>query len=291
MSSPLPSGGSVYFTEARPSEGGRYVIVEVRADGSLRDVTPAGYGARTLAHEYGGLCHAVRDGVLWFSNFADQRLYRIDPGGEPRPITAEPPLPMAWRYADPVLSPDGRHVVCIRERHGENSPHDVVNEIVAIPADGQGEPLVLASGHDFYAAPTPSPDGSRLAWICWDRPNMPWDGTELYEAEVDGDLRPGPTRLVAGGQEESVIQPRYSPAGELHYISDRTGWWNLYADGRDESLAPRDAEFAGPAVDLRLQRLHVPGRRGDRAGMGGGRAGPSWADRRRGQARARSRLR
>jgi dipeptidyl aminopeptidase/acylaminoacyl peptidase len=133
--------------------------------------------------------------------------------------------------------------VCVRERHqGE----EVVNELVALPTDGSAEPWVVASGHDFYAAPRPSPDSRRLAWLTWDRPCMPWDGADLWVADLGPDGRLGPARHVAGGPQESVVQPEWSPEGVLHFVSDRSGWWNLYCEGHGqvESLLPMAAEFA-----------------------------------------------
>ncbi len=200
------------------------MIVRWRPGGEPVDVLPPPFSARTTVHEYGGGAFCVRDGTVFFSNFDDQRLWRLDPGQPPRPITDE----AGARYADGDLSPDGTRLACVHERHLDG---EVVNDLVVVPADGSGPPAVVAGGHDFYAAPRHSPDG-RLVWLAWDQPRMPWDGTEL---------EPGP---VAGGPEESVSQPRWSPAGALHWISDRTGWWNLYREG--EPLRPADAEFAGP---------------------------------------------
>jgi len=185
------------------------------------DVLPAPFSARTTVHEYGGGAFCVDRDTVFFSNYDDQRLYRVDPGGEPQPIT-----PAGARYADADVS--GSRLVCVRERHLDDG---VVNDIVELPTDGSAGSTVVAGGHDFYAAPRIAPDG-RLAWLAWDHPRMPWDGTVL---------EPGP---VAGGPEESISQPRWSPTGALHWISDRTGWWNLYRNG--EPLAPMDAELADP---------------------------------------------
>ncbi len=239
----------VYWVELRPAEAGRMVIVRRDPDGSARDVFGEDFSARTLVHEYGGRCFTVHDGDVYFSNLADQRIYRIADGAAPEPVTAEPPEERSVRFAAPVVAPAGRHLYCVRETHGPSGKAtDVVNEIVVLPADGLGEPRVVASGRDFYSHPTLSPDGGRLAWTCWDHPRMPWDGTELWEAELGADGLPIDPRLVAGGLEESVTQPKYSPDGVLHFASDRTGWWNLYADdGRGgRHLVARDADFADP---------------------------------------------
>ncbi len=245
LSYPMAQGKDLVWLEMRPSEAGRYVIVRRRPDGSVGDVLPPGFAARTLAHEYGGLAHTVFGDTVFFSNFSDQRLYRIDPGGEPQLLTPAPAEPMSERYADQAVSPDGRWVVCVRERHTSSG---VVNEIAAISADGTDDPKSLFGGHDFYSAPRLSPGGDRLAWLSWDHPNMPWDSTELWEAPLGPDLTLGKPRLVAGGPQESVTQPRYSPSGRLFFISDRSGWWNLYADdpGGPLPVAPQASEFSGP---------------------------------------------
>ncbi len=239
-------GERVYWLEGRPSEGGRQVVVSWAPGSEHRDVLTAPWTARTTVHEYGGGAYFVDGDTVFFSHFADQRLYRLDPGGEPRPLTPEPPVPMAYRYADGRVSPDGRRIACVRERHVDGV---VINDVVAIDADGVGEPSVLVDGADFFSAPRFSPDGRRIAWLCWCHPHMPWDGTELWMAEVDDGGLAGAER-VAGGPEESISQPRWSPGGVLHWISDRTGWWNLYSlgdgDGEARPLAPMEAEFSGP---------------------------------------------
>jgi dipeptidyl aminopeptidase/acylaminoacyl peptidase len=258
---------SLYWTELRPSEDGRYVVVRRAPDGGVADVTPPGVSARTLVHEYGGGMYAAfrsADGgeSVIFSDQTDQRLYRQDllgagdepaAGGEqrwslPQPITPQPPEPRAHRYADGRVTPDGRLLVCVRERHESNGT--VVNELVMLPTDGSTPPAPVASGHDFYAAPRLSPDGRRLAWIEWDHPRMPWDGTELWVADLAASGGLSGERLVAGGAEESIVQPLWAPWGELQFASDRSGWWNLYRAGGDRPapqarpLAARAAEFA-----------------------------------------------
>jgi len=242
---PQALGDGVLWVEMRPSEGGRYAIVNKGADGVVADLLPEPFAVRTLVHEYGGLAFAVSGETVFFSNFADQRLYRINAGGTPQAITPEPPQPAALRYADPVVSPDGRWLACVHERHTDQG---VVNEIVVVPVDGSQEPRAIVSGSDFYSFPRFSPRGDRLAWLCWDLPRMPWDGTELWEAPIGPGAVLGEPRLVAGGPEEALSQPRYSPDGGLHYISDRTGWWNIYADDGDGSrpVATRAVEFCGP---------------------------------------------
>ena len=241
------AGPAVHWVEGRPLEGGRQVVRRAVPGEPAEDLVPGGFNARTRVHEYGGGAYLVVGDVLFFSNFADQRLYRRDPGGgRPRPITPEPPAPAAHRYADACPTPDGRRLLCVRERHQDGR---VDNELVVVPADGGGPPAVLAAGRDFYASPRVSPDGRRLAWLEWDHPQMPWDGTELKLAELAGDGLAGEPVTVTGGPEESVFQPQWSPDGVLHLVSDATGWWNLYRvgpDGTPEALAPAQEEFGHP---------------------------------------------
>ena len=237
------AGGALLWSEARPHEDGRLVVVRRRPDEDPVDLTPAGFNVRTRVHEYGGGAFATHAGVVLFSNFDDQRLYRQDgEGAEPRAITPEPEVPAGARYADGRVTPDGALLVCVRERHAEP---EHVDELVAVPTDGSTAPRVLAAGHDFYAAPRVSPDGGRLAWLAWDHPRMPWDGTELWVAGLRDDGTLDAPALVAGGPEESVLQPEWSPDGVLHFLSDRTGWWNLYR-GDGEALAPMNADLGGP---------------------------------------------
>ena len=249
LAEPRLDGGDLYWLEGRPSEGGRQVIVRQTSRGGEIDVLPEGFDARTRVHEYGGGSYLVHDGVVWFTNLEDQRLYRID-GGDPAAITPEPDERAAVRYADGVVTPDGTTIVCIRESHAGD---DVTNELVAVAADGSEDIVVLASGRDFYAHPRLDEAGERLVWLEWDHPNMPWDGTELYEARVEDGPQLADVRLVAGGEQESIFQPSYSPTGQLHFISDRTGWWNLYReieDGEVEALYPSSSEFGLPMWQL-----------------------------------------
>jgi dipeptidyl aminopeptidase/acylaminoacyl peptidase len=245
----LADGDAVLWLEGHPLEGGRQVLRRQVPGGEPQDVTPPDFNVRSKVHEYGGGAYVAHRGTVFFSNFADQRLYRQDPGGAPRPITPESvAAPDALRYADARVHPDGAWIVCVRETHAAGK---VVNELVALPSDGSAAPRVLAAGRDFYASPRLDPSGRRLAWLEWDHPQMPWDGTELKVADVDpgsGRLLTGP-RPVAGGTEESIFQPEWSPQGVLHFVSDRSGWWNLYraaADGGAEPLAPMEAELGVP---------------------------------------------
>ena len=244
----------VRWAESRPEEGGRVVVVEW--DGrSVEDVTPPGFNARTRVHEYGGGAIWYHGGAVFFSEFSTGRLHRQDGRGEPRPVTPEPHEPNASRYADGAVTPDGSLVVCVRERHEAGSVH---NELVAFPADGSGEPAVVAGGRDFYAAPRVDPSGRLLAWLSWDHPHMPWDGTELRVAELGPDGTVSGERSVAGGPDESVLDPAWSTDGALHFVTDRNGWWNLHRlepDGRDRALTRlEDGEIGYPAWVFAIRR-------------------------------------
>lgn len=240
--------GVAYWLEGRPAEGGRSVLVRADAFSEPEDITPSGFNARTTVHEYGGGAYLLHEGSVYFSNFADQRLYRQDAGGDPVPIT--PDTGGRDRYADGRVTPDGRSLVCVRERHPEpDDPSGVVNELVTLPPDGSSEPRTIRSGRDFYSTPRIDPDGSWLSWLEWDLPWMPWDGCELVVGELARDGRLSGVRRVAGlVGEESIFQPTWSPGGDLHFASDRTGWWNLFAerDGDVQALSPADAEFGWP---------------------------------------------
>jgi dipeptidyl aminopeptidase/acylaminoacyl peptidase len=239
----LAGDGAVWWAEGRPDEGGHVVLMRRPAGGEAEAVTPAGTNVRTRVHEYGGGAWTlVADDLVLFVDFADQRLYRQRLGGEPVAITPEPASSAGLRYADCRLAPDGRTVICVREVHGSG---EAENQIVALALDGSGEAAVLASGRDFYSFPRVSPDGCWLAWTCWDHPNMPWDGTELWVAPLD-DM--ADARLVAGGPAESIFQPEWGGDGRLHFVSDRDGWWNLYRDegGKIVRLTAEEAELGHP---------------------------------------------
>ncbi|MHA6793388.1 S9 family peptidase [Pseudonocardia bannensis] len=251
-------GACVYWSEGRPAEGGRTQIVRRSPDGTVTDLLPDGMDARTAVHEYGGAAWWVHDGVLWFTNWADQRLYRLDPGGAPVAVTPEPAVPRGDRYADGEVGPDGASIVAVREHHpvGGRGAVDVRNEIVRLAAEGGSEPEVLVSGPDFVVAPRLSPDAGRLAWVSWEHPSMPWDDTVLTVRE----LVTGAETVVAGGPGESVAEPRWQPDGSLVFLSDRSGWWNLYrwAPGNDiEPLVELDAEIGVPGWQLGTSRYAV----------------------------------
>ena len=248
-------GQAVYWLEARPQEQGRNVVVRAGGAGaSAADIVPKPFNVRTRVHEYGGGAWTVALGVLYFSNFADGRLYRLSTGeSEPAPLT---PAPLTrdrqWRFADGIIDHDRRRWIGVREDHTEAG--QPVNAIVAVdltqPGTAPGH--IIAGGHDFFASPRLSPDGRCLAWIAWDHPNMPWNGTILYVAALDENgAIIGAARRIAGGRAESIFQPEWSPDGaDLVFVSDRSGWWNLYrftlATKAVQPIASRKAEFGQP---------------------------------------------
>ena len=245
LSQPLMDGADLYWIEMRPTEGGRSVIVKRDALGTVTDVNPQPFNARTRVHEYGGGDYAVRDGAVYFANFSDQRLYASIGGATPEPIT-----PIAdMRYADAVIDKARGRLLCVREDHTV-AGREPVNTLASLSLAGDattGE--VLASGNDFYSSPRLSPDGSKLAWLTWNHPNMPWDGTELWMGAFDENGLLASSELVAGGNDESIFQPEWSPDGVLYFVSDRTGWWNLYRvnqTGGVESIREMEAEFGMP---------------------------------------------
>lgn len=236
-------GSDTYWIESRPQEAGRSVVVRSGPDGSRQDLTPAPYNARTRVHEYGGGAYTAHDGTVYFSNFADGRLYRQRAGEEPRAFTPEGDS----RYADMVVDAPRRRIIGVREDHSREGV-EATNTIVAIPLEEGGDQLILVSGADFYSTLRLDPRGRTLCWLSWNHPNLPWDGTDLWVADVEADGSLGQPRHVAGGASESIFQPSWSPDGTLYFVSDRTGWWNLYRvrDGDIEALAPMEAEFGIP---------------------------------------------
>ena len=235
-------GEDIYWVEMRPSEGGRMVLVKHDPEGEIVDVTPEPYSVRTRVHEYGGGAFLVHEEVVYFSNYSDQRIYRQENDGEPQAITPD----VEMRYADGCFDPTRNRIICVREDHtGEGEP---VNCIVAVDALGKTEQQVLSKGSDFCSNPRISPDGAKLAWLTWDHPNMPWDGTFLLVASFNDQGLLGEPQIVAGGRTESIFQPEWSPDNVLHYVSDRSGWWNLWRheNGQDRQLAKRSAEFGKP---------------------------------------------
>ncbi|TMC66946.1 MAG: S9 family peptidase [Chloroflexota bacterium] len=239
-------GDDIYWVEQRPAEAGRNVVVRRRAGGAIEDVTPPAFNARTRVHEYGGGAYRVRQGTVWFANFKDQRLYRQDPGRPPVAITPAKDI----RHADLVLDERRNRLIAIREDHSTGAA-SAVNSIVSLdPSSPTPSPsTTLVEGNDFYSTPRLSPSGSHLAWLTWNHPNMPWDGTELWVAALTDDGAVVTPRKVAGGERESIFQPTWSPEGVLYFVSDRTNWWNLYRwQGQDiEPVVQLPAELGHTA--------------------------------------------
>jgi dipeptidyl aminopeptidase/acylaminoacyl peptidase len=252
-------GDDLYWVEGRASEAGRYVVVRRTSAGRISDVTPADFNVRSRVHEYGGAAYTVHLGTVYFSNFADQRLYRQSGTSAPEPLTAE-----GCFYADYHIDAPRARLLCVREDHihlrsaakatgsgghaeSVGGAQEPINTIVAVSLTGEAE-TVLVSGADFYSDPILSPDGSRLAWLQWNHPNMPWDGTELWTADVNADGSLGARAKIAGGTDESIFQPEWSPDGRLYFVSDCTGWWNLY---RTAGL-----EFRPPTIPESIEAIH-----------------------------------
>nr|WP_258021572.1 LpqB family beta-propeller domain-containing protein [Streptomyces anatolicus] len=263
-------GAEAWWTEPRPIEGGRRALVRRLPDGEERSVLPAPWNVRSRLVEYGGRPWAGADRpegpLLVFVNFTDQRLYAYEPDAPdavPRALTPLSSVGGGLRWADPVPRPESGEVWCVLEEFTGEAPTDVRRVIAAVPLDGSAAEdraavRELSDGaHRFVTGPRVSPDGARAAWIAWDHPRMPWDGTELMLAEVRGDATFGAARTFAGGPEESVAQVEWAQDGRLLFSSDRTGWWNLYRAAPDDpghvqALCPREEEFAGPLWQVGL---------------------------------------
>ncbi len=234
----------LYWIESRPSEGGRTTLVRHTPNGVITDITPPPFNVRSRVHEYGGGAFMISEGIIYFSNFLDQRLYCHVAGSEPQPLTP----PVAMRYADGSVDRQHNRIIYVREDH---TTTEAINTLVSVALDGSDVDrgsTVLVSGNDFYASPRVSPDGHQLAWLTWNHPNMPWDGTELWVGKITSDGTLEQSQCVAGGKEESIFQPEWSPDGVLHFVSDRTGWWNLYRwqEGQIQPLHQMEAEFGLP---------------------------------------------
>ena len=241
-------GDDIYWIEGRPDEGGRSVIVKRSPDGHIADVTPTATNVRARVHEYGGAAYVVSRGTIYYSEFVDQRVYLLEPGSPPEPVTA----PGDWFYADGCINPSRVRLVCVREDHTAKG-REAVTTLVSLPLVGPptaGE--VIVSGHDFYSTPRFSPDGSRLSWLAWDHPRMPWDGTELWVANVSDDGTFDQPRRMVGGETDAIFQPGWSPDGTLYFVSDGTGWWNLYRVRNDqvELVHAMTADFGRPQWQL-----------------------------------------
>lgn len=233
--------GIIWWQEGRPQEGGRGVVVRQAADGSRQDMTPKGFGVRSKAHEYGGGAFCVLEDELFFVNDPDQQIWRQRPGEKPQALSHA----SGNRFADLTADPLQQRLLAVEEDHSDDG--EAINRLVGISLH-DGSLQVLAEGADFYSSPAPSPDGTQLAWLSWSHPYMPWDSTRLWLADLDEQGMPSNTRCIAGGDEESVFQPQWSPLGELHWASDSSNWWNLYRlrNGQVQCVLAREAEFAMP---------------------------------------------
>ena len=237
--------GRIGWLEGRPAEGGRNVLVRTDEAGRAVDVTPTPFNVRSRVHEYGGGAYAVSGDHVWFSNFEDGRVYMQAGTAAPVPLTAEGPA----RFADLTVDRGRQRLLAVRETHDDGAPP--VNDLVAISVD-DGSVRTIASGQDFFAAPAPSPDGRRLAWLAWDQPDMPWDAASLWLADLDGKGNPGTPVRIAGGSGSSAFQPAWSPDGALWCVVDPQGWWNLHRlhDGELRCMHRAESEFGKPLWQL-----------------------------------------
>ena len=233
----------VYWVENRPSEEGRNVIVTQDSKDKVFDVIPSSYNARTRVHEYGGGSFAVKDKIVCFSNFKDQNLYIKIPGEDIKPLTKG----RDSRYADLSIDIKFKRVICVREKHN-NSEKEPENTIVSVSLESSDEIKTLIGGNDFYSSPRLSPDGRKIAYLTWNHPGMPWNGTELWVAGIDPDGSIGTREKIAGSDKESIFEPEWSPDNILYFVSDRNNWWNLYRfkARQIEPLFPMEADFGLP---------------------------------------------
>ncbi len=246
LTQPRTDGTDIYWIEARPSEGGRQVIVRLSPNGSTVDMNPSPFNARTRVHEYGGGEYLAHQGTVYFSNYTDQQLYQQAGSAAPELLTPAD-AGDKLRYADAVADAKRDRLICVCEDH-RDADREALNYLVSVSLH-DGKAVTLVTGNDFYSSPRVSPDGSKLAWLAWNHPNMPWDGSELWMGEIAGDGSIAGAKPIAGGSRESIFQPEWSPDGLFHFVSDRTGWWNLYRvnpDGAVENICELAVEFGCP---------------------------------------------
>ena len=241
-------GEKIYWLEGRPEESGRYVIVSKSLNQSdVVDVLPKGYNSRNSVHEYGGASFVVKNDKIFFTNWDDQRIYCID-DQKIFPITLSPDIEKSFRYSDLILTQDLKWIICVRENH--NNEGEPINEIVAIKTDGSFDVKILISGKDFYSSPRLNKSNDKLAWTQWNHPNMPWDETELCATEIDSkNCITREINIIAGGNKKSILQPEWADSGELIYVSDQSGWWNLHKsdNGKNNNILDEFKEHAGPS--------------------------------------------
>ncbi len=238
-------GTGVYWTELRPEENGRCVIQHRDPTGNIQTLTPAGFSARTRVHEYGGGSYLVSGNGIYFSNETDQRLYWQPFGELPQPVTPAPGPGEKLRFANGCAIPNGDSLIYICEQHAKDG--SVENNLALLSPQTGFIPKTIHSGHDFYANPRVSPDGSQIVWMTWDLPRMPWEGSDLWLASLeDGSLKE--IKHIAGGPSEAIFQPEWGPKGEVYFVSDATGWWNLYrwVNGVIEAITALEVDFGLP---------------------------------------------
>jgi len=247
ISEVIPDAQSVWWAESRPSEGGRVAIMRWE-NGNAKEITPAGANVRTTMHEYGGGAWWAENGILWYVDYSDQRLRQLKPGEEVQLLSSETADAKSLRYADIRPTPCGQWLICVHEKHSTGST-EPQNLLIAVRTDGSEKSMELAAGADFYGSPVLSPDGTQLAWVQWDHPNMPWDDTTLMLADVQtgsSSIKLVNCRAVAGGKNEAIVQPSWSPTGILHYLSDKTDFWQLYALGSKRPILETDGDIGYP---------------------------------------------
>ena len=260
IDAPCIDGDDLYWLEARPEEGGRSAIVRLDANGKKTDMLPPPFSARSQVHEYGGTPYIVIAGILFFCEQSDQRIYRLDTRSKEATPEAISPANQNLRFADFCFDEIHQRLICVAEQSDEAdcaTQREPRNFIAAISINAPHELIELHSGADFYAYPRLSPNGSQLSWISWQHPQMPWQGSELWLADLTSEGLLASPEKIAGGCDESIFQPQWSPDGELFFVSDRSEWWNIYrcasmGEGENsiEAICPQQAEFATPLWTL-----------------------------------------
>ncbi|NIR49539.1 MAG: prolyl oligopeptidase family serine peptidase, partial [candidate division Zixibacteria bacterium] len=235
--------GNIYWLESRPGEKGRNAIMRRVGDNQPEQILPAPFNARSKVHEYGGGAFLAHQGSIYFTNYSDQRVYCLQASSDPVPLTE----PADFRYADMEMDQRRQRLIAVEEDHS-NPANEPLNMLVAIDLSKEGKTAKLVSGNDFYAFPRLSPDSSQLCWLTWNHPRMPWEGTELWVSNINRDGSLSEQKLLAGGPNESIFQPQWSPDGTLYFVSDRNNWWNIYRyqDDKIEPVIEMEAEFGLP---------------------------------------------